>query len=285
MNQDNVKLVGDFLRAKRESITPESVGLKKPARTRTSGLRREDVAYFANISTVWYSKIERGQAAGISPQVLTALSKALHLSHAEHEYLCNLISPQPRTGKLPCQTISQHTAQLLLQLNPLPALLMNDYLNIVTCNQAFDLMVGFSVDLLPLAEKNYLHLTITNAVWRKFLNVDDEGWRVHIIRMAGFLRDTLAKRPEDALLTQKIEEFRALSPTFDKAWTNNTVLQPEALSYAYHHALLGEIPLDKQLWWGFGNKSCSRLNIYYPQNEADHQRLATLSTQCTGSTS
>lgn len=279
MNQENLKLVGDFLRAKRESITPESVGLKKPSRTRTSGLRREDVAYFADISTVWYSKIERGQAAGISPQVLMALSKALHLTHAEYEYLCNLISPQSRAHKPPCQIISERTAQLMRQLNPLPSLLMNDYLDIVTCNRAFDLMVGFSVDLLPLTEKNYLHLTITNAAWGKFLHVDEGGHALHIIRMAGFLRDTLAKRPEDPLLTRRIDAFRTLSPVFDKAWTNNTVLQPSALVHTYHHALLGEISLDKQLWWGFSNKASSRLNIYYPKNEQDRQRLAAIMVQ------
>ncbi|KAA8996619.1 helix-turn-helix domain-containing protein [Affinibrenneria salicis] len=274
MNQDNLKLVGDFLRAKRESIAPETMGLTKPTRTRTTGLRRDDVAYFSGISTVWYSKIERGQATGISAQVLISISKTLRLTKAEYEYLCNLISPQSRSHKDPCCTISGHTSQLLLQLNPLPSLLQNDYLDIITCNKAFSLMIGFSIDDLPFTEKNYLYLTINNPAWRKFLCIDnDEKLARQITRMAGFLRDTLAKQPDDEILKKKVGSFRKLSTVFDKAWAENTVLQPEELSYVYKHAGLGNILLDKQLWWNFGDDSSSRLNIYYPQHEVDRQRL------------
>ncbi|MEE3660938.1 hypothetical protein V2I52_03215 [Brenneria sp. g21c3] len=275
MNQDNLKLVGDFLRAKRESISPEIMGLSKPVRTRTKGLRREDVAYFSGISTIWYSKIERGQAAGISPQVLISISKALRLTTFEYEYLCHLISPQTITHKDPCRTISEHTSQLLLQLNPLPSLLQNDYLDIITCNHAFSLMIGFNIDSIPVSEKNYLSLTIRNAAWQKFLCIDnDKKMTIQITRMAGFLRDTLARYPDDEMLKQKIDDFKALSPIFDKAWADNTVLQPEELSYTYRHAELGKIALDKQLWWNFSGDASSRLNIYHPQTETDRQRLS-----------
>lgn len=274
MNQDNLKLVGDFLRAKRESISPETVGLAKPTRTRTKGLRRDDVAYFSGISTIWYSKIERGQATGISPQVLISISKTLQLTKAEYEYLCNLISPQTRTHNDPCCTISEHTSQLLLQLNPLPSLLQNDYLDIITSNHAFSLMVGFSVDSLPLNEKNYLYLTIKNSAWQKFLCIDgDDKLERYITRMAGFLRNTLARRPDDEILKQKIFCFRELSHIFDRAWVDNTVLQPEETSYTYQHAQLGKISLDKQFWWNFSGDSSSRINIYHPHDIADRQRL------------
>lgn len=274
MKHNNLKLVGDFLRAKRESIAPETVGLIKLARARTQGLRRDDVAEFAGISTIWYSKIERGQAAGISSQVLRSIATALCLTKLEYDYLCNLISPQAIPKRDPCYTISKHTAQLLLQLNPLPALLMNDNLDIVTCNSAFNLMVGLNIDELPLAEKNYLDLTINNAIWQTFLSIDSEDkLAIQITRMAGFLRDTLAKRPNDEVLQQKIASFKKQSHIFDKAWTDNTVLQPEERLYTYNHIKLGEIPLDKQLWWNFNGDASNRLNIYYPQNAIDRQRL------------
>ncbi|KYQ97214.1 DNA-binding protein [Serratia plymuthica] len=274
MRQDNLKLMGDFLRAKRESVSPEMIGLTKPSRSRTRGLRRDDVAYLSGISTIWYSKIERGQVAGISPQVLVSISKTLRLTKLEYDYLCNLISPRKITQKDPCRTVSEHTSQLLLQLNPLPSLLMNDYLDIITCNSAFDLMVGFSLDSLPLTEKNYLCLTIGNSAWQKFLCIDDDDkLDIQITRMAGFLRDTLARLPDDEILKQKIDSFRELSQAFDKAWADNAVLQPEGVLYVYNHAELGKISLDKQLWWNFSGDSSSRLNIYHPQDEVDRQRL------------
>ena len=277
MSQKNIKLVGEFIRAKRESIAPEDLGLIKPNRSRTKGLRREDVAYFSGISTIWYSKIERGQVAGISAQVLMSISRTLQFTASEYEYVCNLIAPQTRMNKQPCCTVSGHTSQLLLHLNPFPALLMNDYLDIVTCNHAFSLMLGFSVDGLPVSEKNYLYLTIKNPLWQKFLGIkDDETLQRQLTRMAGFLREALATRPDDNVLKQKIDDFRALSNVFDKAWMDNTVLHPEELSYIYEHAALGALSLDKQLWWNFNGDSCSRLNVYYPQNEVDLQLLKTV---------
>lgn len=274
MNQDNLKLVGDFLRTKRKSISPETIGLTKPPRARTEGLRRDDVAYLSGISTVWYSKIERGQVTGISPQVLTSISKTLRLTRSECEYLSNLISSQSTIPKDPCTIISEHTSQLLLQLNPLPSLLMNDYLDIVAYNHAFSIMVGFSVDSIPVTEKNYLYLTIRNSAWKKLLLVDDEDkLELLITRIAGVLRDTLARRPDDEILKQRIDSFRKLSHIFDKAWTDNIVLQPEEKLRMYTHAELGEISLDKQLWWNFSDNTSSRLHIYYPQNEVDRLRL------------
>ncbi|MDW6003379.1 helix-turn-helix domain-containing protein [Vibrio mangrovi] len=274
MHQDNLKLLGNFLRAKRESIQPETIGLPKPLRSRTKGLRRDDVAYNSGISTIWYSKIERGQVTGISPQVLTAISNTLKLTKSEYEYICNLVSFQVKTTNDPCRTISDHTFHLLLQLNPFPALLMNDYLDIVSCNEAFNLMIGFSFDSLIPEEKNYLHLTITNPEWQKFLHINDEDkLKIQITRMAGFLRNALARRPDDIVLDQKIDSFIELSSTFEQAWLDNTVLQPEELSYVYEHAQLGSIMLDKQLWWNINGDSSSRLNIYHPQNDTDKERL------------
>ncbi|CAM3643192.1 hypothetical protein VA7868_01415 [Vibrio aerogenes CECT 7868] len=274
MHQDNLKLLGDFLRAKRESIQPETIGLPKPSRSRTRGLRRDDVAYNSGISTIWYSKIERGQVTGISPQVLTAISDTLKLTKSEYEYICNLVSLRISATNDPCSTISDHTSHLLSQLNPFPALVMNDYLNIVSCNEAFNLMIGFSFDSLIPEEKNYLHLTIKNSQWQKFLHIEDqEKLTTQITRMAGFLRNALAKRPHDLILNQKIDSFIELSPAFEQAWLDNTVLKPEELSYIYKHALLGSITLDKQLWWNMHGDSSSRINIYHPQNDADKKRL------------
>lgn len=281
MHPDNLKWVGDFLRAKRESISPEMVGLPRPARTRTTGLRREDVADLSGISTVWYSKIERGQAAGISAQAFASICSALRVTKSEREYLHNLTFPRARAHKTPCRTTSAHTLQLLTQLNPLPALLANDYLDIVAYNEAFQLMIGFELNDLPVEEQNYLHLTITHPEWKKFACIDNEEiLALRVTHMAGFLRDTLAKRPNDNVLKQRICAFRAQSPLFDTAWNANTVLQPEEVTYTYRHAQLGIMALDKQLWWHTNGNASSRLNVYHPQHDADFQRMQQIVSAC-----
>ncbi|ENM5772505.1 helix-turn-helix domain-containing protein [Vibrio mimicus] len=269
-----LKLLGDFLRAKRERLQPEAIGLPKPRRTRAKGLRRDDVAEKAGISTIWYSKIERGQVSGISTQVINALSETLQLTKSERQYIGNLISLQARSLSEPCCNPSAHTSQLLTQLNPYPVVFMNDYLDLVSCNDAFTAMIGFFLDTLQSFEKNYLYLTITNENWRRFLCIDNqEKLSTQIVRMAGLLRNMLAKHPDDFVLEQKIIHFIELSSAFEAAWLGNTVQQVEEVSSVYEHAQLGRIKLDKQLWWNFNGDTSSRLNIYHPRNEDDKKRL------------
>ncbi|RQW64644.1 MmyB family transcriptional regulator [Vibrio viridaestus] len=278
MQNENLKLLGDFLRIKREQVQPESIGLSKPFRSRAKGLRREDVAYKAGISTVWYSQIERGQALGISMQVLTAISDTLLLSPSEYKYICNLVHSLPdEQPVVQSATITSKTSQLLFQLNPLPALLQNEYLDIIGSNKAFDLMVGFSLMEIEPENRNYLYLIISNTDWNKFLNIDSKSkLERQIYRIAGFLRNALAANPNDEKLKLKIEAFTTLSPIFALAWQHNVVLQPEEILYTYNHASIGDVTLDKQIWWNIDGKSNSRLNIYYPSNGVDEQHLAEL---------
>jgi len=67
--------LGDFLRARREQVRPEDVGLVAGERRRVAGLRREELALLAGISAEYYLRLERGRAQNPSPQVLDALAR------------------------------------------------------------------------------------------------------------------------------------------------------------------------------------------------------------------
>ena len=81
------RLLGDFLRARREALRPLDLGLPQRTRRRTPGLRREEVAQLCGISPTWYTWIEQGRTAAISPATLVALAQGLHLSQPERAYL------------------------------------------------------------------------------------------------------------------------------------------------------------------------------------------------------
>src|SRR3954469_20627116 len=85
-----------FLRFRRERLTPEDVGLIRGGRRRTPGLRREEVATLAGVSTTWYTWLEQARDITPSHQVIDALARTLQLSPAEHDYLFTLAG-QPAT--------------------------------------------------------------------------------------------------------------------------------------------------------------------------------------------
>src|SRR5262245_8592016 len=85
------RLVGAFLRARRERLTPRDAGIHGgPARRRTPGLRREEVAHLCGLSPTWYTWLEQGRDVSVSPGALARIADALHLSAAERAYFFEL---------------------------------------------------------------------------------------------------------------------------------------------------------------------------------------------------
>src|SRR5215813_9047257 len=84
---DSKNQLGDFLRSRRERLTPKAVGLPPGRRRRTPGLRREEVADLAGIGVDWYVRLEQGRSVSPSVTTVDALARALRLSKAEHGHL------------------------------------------------------------------------------------------------------------------------------------------------------------------------------------------------------
>src|SRR5919197_1164294 len=78
--------LGDFLRAQRARLVPDTFGFRT-GRRRTPGLRREEVAHLCGMSATWYTWIEQGRDVSVSPSALARLARVLGLSAAERAYL------------------------------------------------------------------------------------------------------------------------------------------------------------------------------------------------------
>src|SRR4029453_5252034 len=85
--------IREFLSTRRAKISPEQAGLPVYGgdRRRVSGLRREEVALLAGISSEYYTRLERGNATGVSDSVIDAIAHALHLDDAERTHLLDLL--------------------------------------------------------------------------------------------------------------------------------------------------------------------------------------------------
>src|SRR5687768_5475290 len=131
--------IRDFLTTRRARLTPERAGLPRYGRQRrVSGLRREEVALLAGISVEYYTRLERGNARGVSDDVLDSVSHALQLDEAEHGHLLDLV----RTANLeraPRRTratprIRPSIARVVDALGAIPAMVQNGRLDIVYAN-------------------------------------------------------------------------------------------------------------------------------------------------------
>ena len=279
MNSDNFHILGAFYRRKRESLLPEELGLPKAVRrSRTPGLRREDVAYLVGISSEWYSKIERGKIQGMSITTIESLNRVLQLTHDEIDYVHRLLqSDHSALSITPCTRLSSYSRRVLDLLNPLPALVLNDYLDIIYANQAFVLMSGINLNALTLEQRNYALLTIANPIWRECLNITDTLSLFELLtRLAGILRSNQASRPADQRMNDLINNLLAISPSFAKAWQGNTV-QKAKLDLTIKHSKLNDtIPFIKQILYNGSGETSGKINIYHPENESDYERLSAI---------
>ena len=92
---------GDFLRSRREKLSPKTVGLPAGRRRRTAGLRREEVAQLAGIGVDWYIRLEQGRTVSPSVTTIDALARALRLSKTEHAHLKALARDGARAAFVP----------------------------------------------------------------------------------------------------------------------------------------------------------------------------------------
>src|SRR6478609_542038 len=89
-DKTRLEALSTFLKAKRAQIKPESIGLPAGTRRRTPGLRREEVAQLAGVSTTWYTWLEQGRDIKVSSSVLDSIASALQLNNDERKYLYDL---------------------------------------------------------------------------------------------------------------------------------------------------------------------------------------------------
>ncbi|MEU9390660.1 helix-turn-helix transcriptional regulator [Streptomyces sp. NPDC048324] len=236
--------LADFLRGRRERITPADVGLPPGPRRRTPGLRREEVAQLAYISTEYYTRLEQARAPHPSREVLAQLARALRLSDAERDHL-HALAGTPR-GPLPgpSREVRQSIADLLHRLPHAAALVLSAAYDVLAWNDlAAALMEDFSA--LPRRDRN--------LVRRAFLGPRPPGRR----RLYGVsdaeefgrsavqqLRATAARYPDDPEVTALVGELLAGSEEFARLWATHDVTAVPTLCKTFDHPLVGPVTVN-----------------------------------------
>ncbi|MFI5956440.1 helix-turn-helix domain-containing protein [Cryptosporangium sp. NPDC051539] len=137
--------LGEFLRARREALSPAAVGLPAGSRRRTPGLRRGELATLAGVSVEYLARLEQGRDRHPSAQVLAALADALQLSVADRLDLRSLVKAADGIGCLvvePPETGVRPSIRLLLErLEPAPAVVVNRLTDVLACTDGFRLLM------------------------------------------------------------------------------------------------------------------------------------------------
>ncbi|MEU9201292.1 helix-turn-helix transcriptional regulator [Streptomyces sp. NPDC048332] len=262
--------LADFLRSRRERITPEQVGLPRGSRRRTPGLRREEVAQLSAVGVTWYTWLEQARDIQVSPQVLDALARALLLDRSERTHLFSLagaVDPAPGTE---CPSITPALRALLRQLEPIPACVQNSRYDILAHNRTYGRMLC-DMDAVPVADRNVMLLAFTNEEWRTSVMDVAAVTRLMTAKFRASMAGHLAEPSWKALL----KRLEAASPEFRETWARHEVLGPGARSKIFRNAHVGLLRLETTDLW-LGPSSGPRLVTYAPRDEETRERLERL---------
>jgi len=266
--------ISEFLRTRRARITPERAGLGAGTGRRVPGLRREEVAVLASISVDWYVRIERGNLAGVSDEVIQALATALQLDDAEASHLRDLAraaSSSRRPAAASTRSALRPGLRMIIDSMPgLPAWARDHRFEIVATNA---LARALYSDLLqsPIAGGNNARFTFLDPIARDFY-VD---WEKTADDVVAVLRGYVGANPSDRRLSNLVGELATHSTDFSRRWAAYDVKYHRTGRKVLRHRVVGELDLGFEAL-ALPDSATLSLFVYYPADEPTRERLQLL---------
>jgi transcriptional regulator with XRE-family HTH domain len=228
--------IGEYLRARRELVRPDEVGIPSSGRRRVAGLRRDELALLAGISTEYYTRLEQGSDHHPSAQVLDSIARALRLDTDATAHLHDLAAPttRRRRARRPEQ-VSPSVRRLLSSWSGTPAFVQGRFLDVLAANP---LMTALSPMFTP--GRNILRAAfLDSAIGDLFRDPE-----VRLENVVSALRASAGSDVDDPRLTELVGELSLKSADFRRLWARHDVRpHPGGGVHRMRHPQVGELEL------------------------------------------
>ena len=234
MQTDN--RLGEFLRARRQVARPDDFGLPEPARRRTPGLRREEVALLAGISADYYVRLEQGRDKNPSEPVIAALARVFALNDEGVAHLRELARPvsRPRRRAVRAERVSPSLARLLEAWPDTPAMVMGRYLDVLANNRLAE-----TVNHCSVVGQNQVRTVFLDPGARRVY----AEWPTVAAETVATLRATAGGDLDDPRLTDLVGELSLKSEDFRRLWARHDVGVKTSGVKRFVHPMVGELAL------------------------------------------
>jgi transcriptional regulator with XRE-family HTH domain len=236
--------IREFLSTRRARISPEQAGLPVYGgdRRRVSGLRREEVALLAGISSEYYTRLERGNATGVSESVIDGIAHALQLDEAERTHLLHLIrtagTTRPPRRRPARQRVRPTVQRVLDSMVGTPAFVLNGRLDILAANElGFALFSPIYAD--PVRPPNNARFIFLDPHATEFFR----DWDKAANDAVALLRAEVGRDPYDRGLSDLIGELSTRNEEFRGRWAAHDVRIHSTGVKLFHHPVVGDLEL------------------------------------------
>ncbi|WP_206342491.1 helix-turn-helix transcriptional regulator [Streptomyces ureilyticus] len=264
----------DFLRRRRELLRPADIGLPEGVRRRTPGLRRDEVAQLANISTDYYARLEQRRGANPSETIVASLARALRCDPDERDHLYHLAgfsAPARYSGGY----VRPGVMSLLDRLGDIPAFVVSDLGAVLWQNTVAAITLGWTAE--RRADRS------ANIVWRWFTEpalrtcFPEEDWPRHSLAHVSDLRATSARRGGDADVTDLVHGLLERSEEFRALWERHEVAVHRFDRKRFLHPEVGVLHLTCEVL--LSPEADTKVLAFFPTEGTDaREKLALLRT-------
>src|ERR1700742_3884718 len=262
--------LGAYLKDRRAKLDPTAFGFPLQRR-RTPGLRREEVAQRANVSSTWYTWLEQGRGGAPSADVLDRISRAMMLTDVEREHLFLLgLGRPPEVRYQAPEGITPRLQRLLDTLDHSPAFIRTATWDVIAWNKAAAAVLT-DYSALPDGQRNVLRMMFRDTRVR----AAQSNWQSVARYVVASFRADVARAGAARDVQSLVDELCATSPEFAAMWRDNDVQGHGDGKKVLHHPVAGPLSME---FSGFAVDGRADLNmvVYNPATSADADKIRTL---------
>ncbi|MGD0705998.1 MAG: helix-turn-helix transcriptional regulator [Trebonia sp.] len=266
------RALADFLRRRREAVQPQEVGLPIGQRRRTRGLRREEVAALAAMSTDYYTRLEQQRGPQPSEQMLASLARALRLTNDERDYLFQVAGHNAPTPATAATHVAPALLRVLDRLSDTPALILSNLGETLVQNRMADALFGDKSGYTGLARSEIYRWFTDPAERLRYPEHDrDRQSRAQVANLRAAY-GSMGPRSRAGELARALQKA---SPEFAALWERHEVAKRFEDHKVLIHPELGPIEVDCQVLFT-EDQSQALLVLTAPPRTEGHEKLQLL---------
>lgn len=240
IEKEKNKILGDFIRSRRERMRPEIDSMvSRFGRRRTPGLRREEVASLAGVSVTWYTWLEQGRVVTTSREVIESVGRALQLSPEENLHLLRLANYHIENEAYPNSEEINTVLQAIIDQLQYPAIIANHRTEVLAYNRgASEIIVDFNA--LPASQRIMTRLIFTDPNLRQRI----VNWEEFANYAVGICRSYYDHNLGEPWYEQFVQQMCQENEEFLTLWRQHDVQHKKAIPYTFDHPVAGRLFLQ-----------------------------------------
>ncbi|MDI4650171.1 helix-turn-helix transcriptional regulator [Cohnella hashimotonis] len=262
-NQARLQALSAFLKARRAKLSPGEVGLPDIGRRRTPGLRREEVAQLAGVSSTWYTWLEQGRDIQASHAVLECVAEALRLTPDERRYFYSLAESGGSSVAVDYEreappVMTPSLSRVVDELRQCPTIVSDRRCQIVGWNEAAARVFADFSRIAP-EDRNMIRLVFTRKEFRRLA----VNWESFASGFLAIFRAYYGQYVEDEWYEAFLTEMKDAHPDFERLWNDSRVSSAPEVALEFRHAKAGKMLFHLTSLQAHGSADL-RLSVYTP---------------------